>query len=234
MSSDLLLVRQQTFPQLVVLRLELLPCGGHVLGCVVVHGSKVSPEPDPGKGRAETTAPATAHGALGEGCGCCLRHEGAAPGHRDLGRWDGSVEAGPRFGSESRSLVEANSGPSGLCQNGWPQTRRGSRRRLTEGVAWSLPQLPRRQAALLRTPSAGVAVVPDRAPARGAGRAQRQAKNGFSRWAWTPPSVSLTPPGSRSAEILGGAPPPGGRHREPAAYAGEAAARCWRRRRARR
>lgn len=149
MSSDLLLARQQTFHQLVVLRLELvalgldlLQCGGHLLGCVVVHGSKVSPEPARGKGRAEPIAPATDHCALGEGCGCGLSHEGAAPGPRVLGRRDGSADAGPRFGSESRSLGEANSGPIGLRQDGWAKLRGWSRHRFTEGVALSIPQLP--------------------------------------------------------------------------------------------
>lgn len=83
MSSDLLLVRQQTFHQLVVLRLELLECGEHVLGCiVVVPEGKVSPEPAAGKRKAELIGPATGHCTLSECCGCGLSHKGATPGHR--------------------------------------------------------------------------------------------------------------------------------------------------------
>jgi len=146
MSSDLLLVRQQTFHQFVVLCLERLECGGHVLGCIVV-------VPD------------------------------------------------------SRS---------------------------TKGVAWgsSRSYLDRRQACFARR-------LPVR-PWRGTVRQLREPavpsgdrRMGAHEGPGPRPSVSLTR-GSRCEEIFSTAPPAGGRHREPAAYACEAASRCWRRRRARR
>lgn len=99
--------------EVVVLRLDLR-CGGRVLRCVVVHGSKVAREPAAGKGRAEPIAPARTRCALGEGGGR-LSHEDAAARHGDLGRRDGSADASPRFGTESRSLFEANSGRSGCA-----------------------------------------------------------------------------------------------------------------------
>jgi hypothetical protein len=206
------------------------------LGCVVVvHERKVSPEPVPGKGRAKQITPAMVQCALGEGCGCGLRHEGAAPGHRDLGRRDGCVDVGPRLGSPSKRLVEANSGSSGRRQNGWTQARRGSRRRLTEGVACRSRRsfdggqpcfARRRQVGPWRRIESHLRELAEAGP-------NVNRRMGSHDLAGPRPSVSPTPRGSRSEKILRSAPA-GGRHREPAAYACEAASRCCRRRRARR
>lgn len=65
-----------------------------------------------------------------------LRHEDAALVPGALGRRDGTTTASPRFGNDSRSFVEANSVPSGSCQNGRSQ-RRWSGSRSREGVASS-------------------------------------------------------------------------------------------------
>ena len=92
--------------------------------------------------------------------------------------------ASPKFRAQ-HAVNRRRPSPIGLCQDAGAPARGWSRSRSAEGVALSVPQLPRRQAALLRTPAAGLAVATERAPPPGTGRAQRQPKDGFSRFAWT-------------------------------------------------
>ena len=113
-----------------------------------------------------------------------------------------------------------NSGPIGLCQNAWAKARGWSHSRSTEGVAFSIPQLPRGQAALLRTPAAGVAVAAELTPSPGAGRAQRQPKDGFSRFGWAPATGGHHAARRSSAANAGRRPAPrAGRLRQRGSFA---------------